>query len=387
MCLGVSDLEVSCHQQQRHVKKRALIVLQEFHFLWAAPFEALTILVLVGTDVGWWMLPAFGLVFFVIFIQYYFGWRIAVNKYKNSEYISQRCASLLPMQFISRLQGLCTHTFMLNVYLLASLAGPQEHAFACLGRENFHLPTSNSNVVVLCCSGSITQEILPSMKLVKYYGWESFFERKIMGIRKKEERLAVYNNILKTINICLVFSIPPTCAFAIFASYEFNVERVSSTLAFVTLTLFNIMRFPLVVLPKALRAASEAASSLARVEKYLIEASALDESKIDKNSRGIDIKNALFQFDGHDGHGFKLNVPEFNVAPGEVVAVVGRVGAGKTALLQALMGHMPKKSGTMHVGGQLAYVPQTAWIQNLTLRENILFGKCALPQRLSPILS
>jgi ATP-binding cassette, subfamily C (CFTR/MRP), member 1 len=94
------------------------------------------------------------------------------------------------------------------------------------------------------------------MKLVKYYGWESFFERKILGIRKKENILSVYNNILKTINICLVFSIPPTCAFAIFASYEFNVERVSSTLAFTTLTLFNIMRFPLVVLPKALRAAS-----------------------------------------------------------------------------------------------------------------------------------
>ena len=108
------------------------------------------------------------------------------------------------------------------------------------------------------CSGSITQEILPSMKLVKYYGWESFFERKIMGIRKKENALAAYNNVLKTINIGLVFSIPPTCAFAIFASYEFNEERVSSTLAFTTLTLFNIMRFPLVVLPKALRAASGA---------------------------------------------------------------------------------------------------------------------------------
>ena len=108
------------------------------------------------------------------------------------------------------------------------------------------------------CSGSITQEILPAMKLVKYYGWESFFETKIMGIRKKEQVLAAYNNVLKTINICLVFSIPPTCAFAIFASYEFNEERVSSTLAFTTLTLFNIMRFPLVVLPKALRAASGA---------------------------------------------------------------------------------------------------------------------------------
>lgn len=288
-------------------------MLQEFHFLWAAPFEALTILVLVSTDVGHWMLPAFALVFFVIFIQYFFGWRIAVNKYRNAEHIAQR--------------------------------------------------------------GSITQEILPSMKLVKYYGWESFFERKIMGIRKKENVLAAYNNVLKTINICLVFSIPPTCAFAIFASYEFNEERVSSTLAFTTLTLFNIMRFPLVVLPKALRAASEASTSLARVEKYLIEASALDERAHDKNSRGVDIRNAVFQFDGHGGDAFKLNVPEFHVAPGEVVAVVGRVGAGKTALLQALMGHMPCRSGQFHVGGQLAYVPQTAWIQNLSIRENILFGK------------
>ena len=86
-----------------------------------------------------------------------------------------------------------------------------------------------------------------------------------------------------------MFSIPPTCAFVIFTSYEFNVERVSTTLAFTTLTLFNIMRFPLVVLPKALRAASEAASSIARVEKYLIEANVLDEKAHDKSARGIDI--------------------------------------------------------------------------------------------------
>jgi hypothetical protein len=42
----------------------------------------------------------------------------------------------------------------------------------------------------------------------------------------------------------------------IFTGYEFDVERISSSLAFVTLTLFNVMRFPLIVLPKALRALS-----------------------------------------------------------------------------------------------------------------------------------
>jgi ATP-binding cassette, subfamily C (CFTR/MRP), member 1 len=36
---------------------------------------------------------------------------------------------------------------------------------------------------------------------------------------------------------------------------------------------------------------------------------------------------------------------------------------------------MPLKSGESHVGGQIAYVPQQAWIQNLTIRDNILFGK------------
>lgn len=123
---------------------------------------------------------------------------------------------------------------------------------------------------------------------------------------------------------------------------------------------------------------AEAASSIARVEKYLLEASSLDEKAHDKTSRGVDIRNAVFQYDGHGGEAFKLNVPEFKVAPGEVVGVVGRVGAGKTALLQALMGHMPCRSGHFHVGGQIAYVPQTAWIQNLSIRENILFGKYVL---------
>lgn len=63
---------------------------------------------------------------------------------------------------------------------------------------------------------------------------------------------------------------------------------------------------------------------------------------------------ATFQYD----HGFTLNVPEFHVAPGEIVAIVGRVGGGKTALLQALLGNMPCTAGSVRTGGKIAYVPQ-----------------------------
>ena len=96
------------------------------------------------------------------------------------------------------------------------------------------------------------------MKLVKYYAWEQFFEDKISAIRKRESKLAFANIFFKTMNICLVFTTPPLCASVIFASYEFAEGRLRATIAFTTLTLFNILRFPLVVLPKALRAASGA---------------------------------------------------------------------------------------------------------------------------------
>lgn len=56
-------------------------------------------------------------------------------------------------------------------------------------------------------------------------------------------------------------------------------------------------------------------------------------------------------------------------------AVVGMVGSGKSSLISALLGEMEKKNGAVNTDGTLAYVPQQAWIQNCTLRDNITFGK------------
>ena len=55
--------------------------------------------------------------------------------------------------------------------------------------------------------------------------------------------------------------------------------------------------------------------------------------------------------------------------------VVGRVGSGKTSLLASLLGEMNKFKGKVNVNGSIAYVPQQAWIQNETVKNNILLGK------------
>lgn len=64
---------------------------------------------------------------------------------------------------------------------------------------------------------------------------------------------------------------------------------------------------------------------------------------------------------GKESHGFKVRVPKFDCQPGEVVAIVGRVGAGKSSLLNALLGNMECHEGSYGLGGRTAYVPQV-WL-------------------------
>lgn len=59
----------------------------------------------------------------------------------------------------------------------------------------------------------------------------------------------------------------------------------------------------------------------------------------------------------------------------ELVAIVGSVGSGKSSLLAALAGDMRMTTGSVTQGASMAYCPQYAWIQNATVRENIIFGR------------
>lgn len=68
-------------------------------------------------------------------------------------------------------------------------------------------------------------------------------------------------------------------------------------------------------------------------------------------------------------HDITLTIPS-----GALVLVVGDVGCGKTSLLQALMGEMQRSGGTAQLLGSAAYTAQDPWIQNATLRANVLMG-------------
>jgi ATP-binding cassette subfamily C (CFTR/MRP) protein 4 len=65
----------------------------------------------------------------------------------------------------------------------------------------------------------------------------------------------------------------------------------------------------------------------------------------------------------------------FDVSKGELVAVIGTVGAGKSAFLQAVVGEMFVAKGVVTRNYQsLSYAAQDAWVLDGTIKENILMG-------------
>ena len=67
---------------------------------------------------------------------------------------------------------------------------------------------------------------------------------------------------------------------------------------------------------------------------------------------------------------------DIRVKKGSLTAVVGAVGSGKSSLIAALLGEMVKDlCSRVNTSGQIAYVPQQAWMRNAMLKENIIFGR------------
>jgi len=88
----------------------------------------------------------------------------------------------------------------------------------------------------------------------------------------------------------------------------------------------------------------------------------------------------------------------FSIAPGEQIALVGQSGAGKTALMNALLGFLPYRGSLTVNGTELREIRRTDWHQQLswvgqnpqlpaaTLRDNILMGATCEADRFDALL-
>src|SRR5690606_18176084 len=73
--------------------------------------------------------------------------------------------------------------------------------------------------------------------------------------------------------------------------------------------------------------------------------------------------------------GTRISNVNLSVKAGDLVFIIGKVGSGKSSLINGILGEMKRVSGEVYITGSIAYCPQEPWIQNATIRDNITFGK------------
>ncbi|KAI9046549.1 hypothetical protein LZ554_009295 [Drepanopeziza brunnea f. sp. 'monogermtubi'] len=286
---------------------------------------------------------------------------------------------------------------------------------------------------------SLTQEILQSVRFVKFFGWESAFLGRLQDIRNQEVRmiqaLLAVRNALNAVSM----SLPVFASMLAFITYSLTNHGLAPAYIFSSLALFNSLRMPLNILPLVIGQVTDAWSSIIRIQEYLLSEDQDDEAKFDSESaNAVEMKAADFTWERtatqdpdhavpvgksravmkegkkvqkaaekaekvaaklrpsspdempgvttpddtstliEDREPFKLHNMNFTIGRNELVAVIGGVGSGKSSLLAALAGDMRQSNrgkGEMVIGASRAFCPQYAWIQNATVRENILFGK------------
>ncbi|XP_062491143.1 multidrug resistance-associated protein 1 isoform X4 [Pezoporus occidentalis] len=225
----------------------------------------------------------------------------------------------------------------------------------------------------------LMNEILNGIKVLKLYAWELAFREKVLEIRQKELKVlkkSAYLAAMATFTwVCAPFLVALS-TFAVYVTIDKN-NILDAQKAFVSLALFNILRFPLNMLPMVISSIVEASVSLKRLRVFLsheeLDPDSIIRRPIAAGEGCIVVKNATFSWSKNDPP--LLNSINFTVPEGSLVAVVGQVGCGKSSLLSALLGEMDKKEGYVVVKGSVAYVPQQAWVQNATLQDNIIFGR------------
>lgn len=224
-------------------------------------------------------------------------------------------------------------------------------------------------------------EIINNMKSIKLYAWGAAFMNKLNFIRNDMELKnlrkigagqAIANFTWSTTPFlvsCLTFTV-----FVLTRDTPMTTEIV-----FPALTLFNLLTFPLAVLPMVITSIIEASVAVGRLTSYLLAEEVQDDAVVLKpaveelGEETISIRDATFSWDRHETKEVLKDI-NFSASKGELSCIVGRVGAGKSSFLQSLLGDLWKVKGRVELHGSVAYVAQQSWIMNATVRENIIFG-------------
>uniref|UniRef100_K3W5E3 Uncharacterized protein n=1 Tax=Globisporangium ultimum (strain ATCC 200006 / CBS 805.95 / DAOM BR144) TaxID=431595 RepID=K3W5E3_GLOUD len=226
-------------------------------------------------------------------------------------------------------------------------------------------------------------EVFKAIGIVKFNAWEERFLEQIRQVRAVEMRDLFKRRVLVACAISLMWGMPVFISIVSFGVFTTVVKHeLTPAVVFSSIALFQLIQVPLRQITQIVPMVIESMVGLERVSEFLempemdsTNVLTIDDPIADKyiaKNVVIAIENGEFGWD-QEGPPVLRDV-NLQVKTGEFYVIHGAVGCGKSSLCSALLGEMVKRNGTVYVGGSVAYCSQQPWIQNMTVRDNILFG-------------
>ncbi|XP_076312445.1 ATP-binding cassette sub-family C member 4-like isoform X2 [Tachypleus tridentatus] len=227
----------------------------------------------------------------------------------------------------------------------------------------------------------LMNEIVSGMRMIKMCTWEKLFANLIETSRKKEISKIRHTSILRAVNMSLHFVSSKIILFISIITYVFMGRNITAEGAFVCVALYkNLCNSMTLLFPFAIAHGAESLISFKRIEKFLLLEEQKEPSVVNVSDLRPKLENCGVWMDNVTSSWCK-EIEEFNlknisvtVKPGELLAVIGPVGAGKTSLLMTILGEMPTLLGEVKVQGKVAYVSQEPWVFAGTVRDNVVLG-------------
>ncbi|TDL13954.1 hypothetical protein BD410DRAFT_757430 [Rickenella mellea] len=257
----------------------------------------------------------------------------------------------------------------------------------------------------------LVAESMNILRLIKFFGWEEKINAQIAEKCEDELKYVLKGRLLDILNNIINYVIPLITMIASYSTYTIIMKGdLTASTVFSSIAVFDLLRSQLQTLFYMIPPILQAKVSLNRVTEFLQEIELLDKYAVIPDSRvpgstiqGPDMENVIGFRDAtfawsthseiHTRRNFRLCIEgELHFRRGGFNLIIGPTGSGKTALLMALLGEMHFIPSDLHSsfnlprGGGVAYAAQEAWVQNDTIKDNILFGSPFVEERYKKVI-
>lgn len=235
-------------------------------------------------------------------------------------------------------------------------------------------------------------EIIQGVQVIKMYAWEKVFATNVAKVRQRELNMLRQSGFIKA--ALLSFHVLPQIAiFLSFVLYAyFNQDAITARKAFIVIAYFNALLGSLVDFwPLAIASVAEGYVSVQRVQQFLLtdeykakmvtklEPDSDDALRVTTNTDDVDkgavLRGATSYWTKNDQAIVAIKDVNLSMNKSQLYAVVGQVGAGKSSLLQVILGELELDYGSVLVNGRVSYASQLPWVYEGTIKENIVFNE------------